>query len=61
MVETSFFLDARAKLKLLDLVQSGRLKILELPIAAYGDIAAIIGRYADRDIDFADAALVWLA
>ena len=61
VVETSFFLDARAKVKLLDLVQSGRLKALELPIAAYGDIAAIVSKYADRDIDFADAALVWLA
>jgi predicted nucleic acid-binding protein len=50
-----------AKIKLLDLVQSERLKTLELPLAAYGDIAAIIGKYADRDIDFADAALVWLA
>lgn len=63
VVETSFFLDARAKLNLLDLVQSGRLKTLEVPTAAYGDIAAIISKYADRDIDidFADAALVWLA
>ena len=42
-------------------MQSGRLKLLELSIAAYGDIAAIVGKYADRDIDFADAALVWLA
>ena len=61
VVETSFFLDARAKIKLLDLAQSERLKSLELPVAAYGDIAAIIGKYADRNIDFADAALVWLA
>ena len=61
VVETSFFLDARAKVKLLDLAQSGRLKALELPVAAYGDIAAIVSKYADRDIDFADAALVWLA
>ena len=61
VVETSFFLAARAKINLLDLVQSGRLKTLELPAGAYGDIAAIIGKYADRDIDFADAALVWLA
>ena len=61
MVETSSFLDACAKIKLLDLVQSGRIKTLELPSTAYGDIASIIGKHADRDIDFADAALVWLA
>ena len=61
IVETSFFLDARSKIQLLDLVDSGRVHCMELPTKAYGDIAAIIGKYADRDIDFADAALVWLA
>ena len=61
VVETSFFFDASAKIKLLDLVQSGRLSALELPIAAYCDVAAIVNKYADRDIDFVDAALVWLA
>ena len=61
VVETSFFLDARAKIHLLDLVRSERFNTLELPLAAYGDIAAIIGKYADRNIDFADAALVWAA
>jgi predicted nucleic acid-binding protein len=61
VVETSFFLDARAKVHLLDLVQSGRIRSMELPTTAFANIAAIIDKYADRDIDFADAALVWLA
>ena len=61
IVETCFFLAAAAKIELLDLAQSPRLRTLELPIAAYSDVAAAIRKYADRDIDFADAALIWLA
>ena len=61
IVETCFFLDARARMALLDLAQSELLKTLELPVAAYGEIGAIFHKYADRDIDFADAALIWLA
>lgn len=60
IVETCFFLDARGKAALLDLAQSERVKTLEVPVAVYGDIAAIVRKYADRDIDFADAALIWL-
>lgn len=61
VVETCFFLDARAKAAFLDLAQSERLKTLEVPTAAYSEIAAVIRKYADRDMDFADAALIWLA
>jgi predicted nucleic acid-binding protein len=61
VVETCFFLDAHAKAAFLDLAQSERLKTLEVPTAAYSEIAAVIRKYADRDIDFADAALIWLA
>ena len=61
VVETCFFLDARAKAAFLDLAQSERLKTLEVPTTAYSEIAAVILKYSDRDIDLADAALVWLA
>ncbi|AUB79607.1 hypothetical protein [Candidatus Thiodictyon syntrophicum] len=30
-------------------------------MSSYPDLAAYIRKYADQDIDFADAALVWLA
>jgi len=61
IVETCFFLDAKAKIELLDLAQSPRLRTLELPVDAYGEVSATIRKYADRDIDLADAALIWLA
>jgi len=32
-----------------------------VPVQSYPDLAANIQKYADRDIDFADASLVWLA
>ena len=61
VVETCFFLNAAAKIQFLDLAQSARLKTLELPTVAYGEIGTIIRKYADRDIDLADAALIWVA
>jgi predicted nucleic acid-binding protein len=61
VVETCFFLNAAAKIQFLDLAQSARLKTLELPTVAYGEVGTIIRKYADRDIDLADAALIWLA
>ena len=61
MVETCFFLNAAAKIQFLDLAQSTRLKTLELPTVAYGEVGTTIRKYADRDIDLADAALIWLA
>ncbi len=61
IVETCHFLDAGAKIQLLDLAQSPRLRTLELPVDAYNEVGTAIRKYADRDIDFADAALIWLA
>lgn len=61
IVETCFFLDAGAKARLLDWASEGSLSIVEVPPAAYPDLGATIGRYSDRNVDFADAALVWLA
>lgn len=61
IVETCHFLDPEGKIQLLDLAQSPRLRTLELPIDAYSEVGTAIRKYADRDIDFADAALIWLA
>ena len=61
IVETCFFLDAGAKRELLDWVGEGSLSVVEVPVAAYPGLCAMIGKYADREVDFADAALVWLA
>ncbi|MGP1667084.1 MAG: hypothetical protein ACTS5I_14515, partial [Rhodanobacter sp.] len=61
IVETCFFLDAAGKGRLLEWAQRGALAVVEVPVSAYPDIGTIIRKYADRNIDFADAALVWLA
>lgn len=61
IVETCHFLAPEGKIQLLDLAQSPRLRTLELPLGAYGEISMTIRKYADRDIDLADAAMIWLA
>ena len=61
IVETSFFLDAQEKRNLLEWVQRSGLEVAEWPVSAYRQVDAIIAKYADRDIDLADAALIWLA
>ena len=38
-----------------------KLAVVEVPVLSYPDLAATIGKYSDREVDFADASLVWLA
>ncbi len=61
IVETCFFLDAGGKVRLLEWIQRGAVAVAEVPTSAFADIRSLIRKYADRDIDFADAAIVWLA
>lgn len=61
IVETCFFLEARAKQLLLEWAHEGALAVVDVPVAAYPDLSATIGKYASREVDLADAALVWLA
>lgn len=61
IIETCFFLDAAGKGRLLEWAQRGALAVADVPLNSYTDIGTIIRKYADRNIDFADAALVWLA
>jgi predicted nucleic acid-binding protein len=61
IVETCFFLDAAGKGRLLEWVQRGALAVADVSVSAYPEIGVITRKYADRNIDFADAALVWLA
>lgn len=61
IVETCFFLDAAGKGRLLEWVQRGALAVADVPVSSYTEIGTIICKYADRKIDFADAALVRLA
>ena len=61
IVETFFFLDARGKADLLEWILRGGVAVAELPPDAYREVKTIVLKYADRDIDFADAALIWFA
>jgi len=61
IVETSFFLGAQGKVALLDAILRGAIAVSELPPDAYREVKTLVLKYADRDIDFADAALIWFA
>lgn len=61
IVEACFFLDPRGKSDLLEWIMRGGLAVAEVPIDAYADLKTLILKYADHDIDFADAALIWFA
>ncbi len=61
IVETCFFFDPQGKRHLLDWVHEGSLAVVDVRVAAYPELSTIIGKYSDRRMDLADAALVWLA
>lgn len=61
IVEACFFLDAAAKANLLEWALRGGVTVADVPVDAYSDIKTLIAKYADRDVDFTDAALVWFA
>ena len=42
-------------------MQRRGIAVVDAPVEAYAGLAAIIGRYADREVDLADAALIRLA
>lgn len=61
VVETCFFLDPSGKRELLNWICCGGIEVYEVQTNHYTLIARYIEKYADQDIDFADATLVWLA
>ena len=61
VVETCFFLSPREKRNLLGWIRSGAMTVADVPVEDYGQIEATLLKYADREVDFADAALIWLA
>jgi uncharacterized protein len=61
IVETFFFLGPQGKADLLEAVLRGAIAVSELPPEAYREIRTLVLKYADRDVDFADAALIWFA
>lgn len=61
VVETCFFLRPQLKIELLTWIRRGAMSVAEVPPDAYPAIELTLRKYADREIDIADAALIWLA
>jgi predicted nucleic acid-binding protein len=61
IVESCYFLDIKAKIALLNWIMRGGIKVIDVPITSYSEIIEAIEKYAERDIDFTDTALIWLA
>jgi predicted nucleic acid-binding protein len=61
VVEAGFFLRPAAKAELLAWIRRGGMSILDVPVSAYAQLEMTLRKYADQDIDLADAALIWLA
>lgn len=61
VTETCFFLDRIGKSALLEWLARGSAEIRSIEAEDLPDVAGILNRYADREVDFADACLVWLA
>lgn len=61
ITETCFFLSTAGKMRLLDWVRKLPRIVHSVPSFAYPDVGAILTRYANLDLDFTDAAIVWLA
>jgi uncharacterized protein len=61
VTEACHFLNAEGKSALLTWIERGGLTLQPIVVEDFPEIATIVERYADREIDFADATLVWLA
>lgn len=61
VVEACFFFSPRQKVELLTWLRRGGASVVEVPVSAYAQLELTLTRYADQDIDFVDAALLWLA
>ena len=61
VVEACHFLRLDARRALLGWLSDGGPTVVEVPPEAYAELSRTMERYKERDIDFADAALVWLA
>jgi predicted nucleic acid-binding protein len=61
VIEASFFLGPGTKADLLAWIRRGGMEVVEVPATAYAQLEMTLRKYSDQEIDFADAALVWLA
>ncbi len=61
LTETAYFLPARLRAAVAELVQKSAIEVHHPDRSAYGRIAELLCKYADIDPDWADISLVWLA
>ena len=61
VTEVCHFLNASGKVALLTWIRRGGLSLQPVAADDLDEISALIERYADQEMDFADATLVWLA
>jgi predicted nucleic acid-binding protein len=61
VVEACFFLSPTLKADLLTWVGRGGIEVVDVPVTVYAQLGLTLKKYADQEIDFVDAALVWLA
>ena len=61
VTEVCHFLNAAGKQKFLTFIKRGGVEVRTMSTDDLDAIIALIGKYADQDMDFADASLVWLA
>lgn len=61
VVEACHFLRLESRRSLLEWLANDGPAVIEVPPEAYPELSVTMERYRERDVDFADAALVWLA
>jgi predicted nucleic acid-binding protein len=61
VVESCFHLRPMLKADLLTWIRRGGVSIVDVPVSAYAQLELTLRKYADQNLDFTDAALVWLA
>lgn len=61
LAEVAHFLNTQGKLALIEWIQRAGLRVETLAESNVVELAPILRRYVDLDLDFADASLLWLA
>ena len=61
ITEVSFFLSVTRKIAFLTFVKRGGVTVQEILVADLQAIIAVFQKYHDREVDLADASLIWLA
>lgn len=61
LTEVCFFLNTVKKMAFLSFVRHGGVVVHDIPLSELSLIINVFRKYQDRDVDLADASLIWLA